>query len=685
MTRRACLAIGVSTIIPPKDQAMRFGYLDGAVFAARAVGEWALRSGFRADNVRIVDDEHTAGKENPVTRERVQQAVDELFPPGAEVVEQLILAFCGHGLTDANVGAISWLFSDSVRMKYRVVADAFYAELLLHGLQRITLITDACREAPKSLDLMRLDPVRGIAVDGTQVESPKFDRLAACQDGQLGYMVSDPMSAAPGKCVFSGVIADVLWGTEPSAIDNGVITTATFGACVRSRTTERAKEYRLKLNPQCLVDPEPAVLYDTNKPPQGPRNAQPWPPTGAAATTGAADATVANRGDADRNLERVHTDPSFRTEVLGAEFGLNRHDLPLSGQPLAIPAESKDLLFELVTLRTSASSTPPVRSRGKRAARVALQRSAAETKVKALVQRLETDAVADVRKHAATEIRRSLVQIKPSAGPDGSNLIVWGDRVRLWSLGPVEQRRQTRARVGFRVESDPLGTPILVELADGSFTPVVPYEGLYVIIKQSTAGEVIQAFGQRDARDVFRSALKAISDFAAGLLGADRIDELASQLRFEKHTDPVLGAICAYLYRTLADFDSIRRMAYFYIESNQPVPFDIALLGGMKVSRDLDRSLWLHVPAVKSRNPSKRAPLLPEYVIQATPAAQGRIGGRCPWLGLGWDYVTLPRPEWSALVDGVAKYAPEIRRSGFTLLPKTVGLELARLWQLRPY
>jgi hypothetical protein len=664
---------------------MRFGYLDGAVFAARAVGEWALRSGFGVHNVRIVDDEHVAGKENPVTRERVQQAVEELFPPGAEVVEQLILAFCGHGLTDANVGAISWLFSDSLRMKYRVVADAFYAELLLHGLQRITLITDACREAPKSLDLMRLDPVRGIAVDGTQVETPKFDRLAACQDGQLGYMVSDPMSAAPGKCVFSGVIADVLWGTEPSAIEHGVITTATFGACVRSRTIQRAKEYRLNLAPQCLVDPEPAVLYDTNKPPQGPPNLQPWPPTGAAVTAGAADASIANAGDADRNLERVHTDPSFRTELLGSDFGLNRHDLPLSGEPLAIPAESKDLLLELVTVRASASSTPLVRGRGKRTAQVALQRSAAETKAKALVQRLETDAVADVRKHAATGIRRSLVQIKPSAGPDGSNLIVWGDRVRLWSLAPVERRRQTRARVGFRVESDPLGMPILVELADGSFTPVVPYEGLYVIIKQSTAGEVIQAFGHRDARDVFRSALKAISDFAAGLLGAERIEELASQLRLEKHTDPALGAICAYLYRTLADFDSIRRMAYFYIRQGQPVPFDIALLGAMNVSKYSDGTLRLQVPAVKSRNPSTDGRPLPEYVTQSTPAMEGRIGGRCPWLGLGWDYVNLPRPEWAPLVEGLADYAPEIRRRGFTLLPNTVGVKLARLWQLQKH
>ena len=113
MARRACLAIGVATVLPEKDQEMRFAYLDGAVIAARAIGEWALGSSFGAANVRVVDDGRVDGKPPvPVTRERVQQAVDQLFPEGADVVEQLILAFCGHGLTDANVGSVSWLFSD---------------------------------------------------------------------------------------------------------------------------------------------------------------------------------------------------------------------------------------------------------------------------------------------------------------------------------------------------------------------------------------------------------------------------------------------------------------------------------------------------------------------------------------------------------------------------------------------
>jgi hypothetical protein len=204
-----------------------------------------------------------------------------------------------------------------------------------------------------------------------------------------------------------------------------------------------------------------------------------------------------------------------------------------------------------------------------------------------------------------------------------------------------------------------------------------------VVVTQSKAG-VLQAYGERHSRAAFEDALKAIADFAAGRIGADRIDELAGRLRYGKHTDPVLGVICAYLYRAIADFDSIRRMAFFYVEYGQPVPFDIALLGGMKVTRTAKGALRLHVPGVKARERRRGGPDLPRYVMMATPAKQAWIGGRCPWLGLGWDYVSLPRPEWAVLVDGLADHAKEIRRSGFTVLPNKIGLALAKSWKLRP-
>ncbi|OLF54729.1 hypothetical protein [Pseudomonas chlororaphis] len=667
MTRRTCLAIGVSTLTPLPNQTLRFAYLDGAVLAARAIGNWALSSGFGADNVKTVDDGSIDGADNPVTRQRVQQAVDELFPPGAEVAEQLILAFCGHGLTDANIGSISWLFSDSLRQKYRVLADSFYTELLLHGIQRITLISDACREIPKSIDLARLDPVRGILVEGAQVENPRFDRLAACQDGQLGYMVSEPMSSAPGKCVFSGVIADALWGIEPSAISNGLITTASLGVCVRARTTERAKEYRLKLNPQCLVDPESALLYNTATPLPGPSGLQPWPPSGDGTSMGPGPDPEPGGppGSAEESIERLHSDPAFRQRMLGNHFGLKQHDLKLAtGQVAIIPDASKDVLQDLVVLRHQGPRSP-----GK------------TQKVKALVQRLEADTAADMRQSAAAEIRREMELI---GGRGEANLLVYGNPAQLLSHAPIEHLDSTFVFEMYRAHSDPLGMPVLVELADGTFTPVVPYSGLYTVVMPSSLGDLFQAYGVPEAPDSYLSMLDAIGDFAAGRLQPENIDRLAADLRHEKHADPMRGVICAYLYRAVADYDSIRRLAYFYAAQGQPVPFDIALLGAMRVTLEADGTPRLQVPAVKARAPRPKAAKAADYVRRETPAIQAWIGGRCPWLGQGWDYVNDPRPEWAPLVAGLGAHARAIRRSGSTVLSGKVARKLAKAWKLHP-
>jgi hypothetical protein len=265
-----------------------------------------------------------------------------------------------------------------------------------------------------------------------------------------------------------------------------------------------------------------------------------------------------------------------------------------------------------------------------------------------------------------------------------ANLIVWGDQVNILPANRVRQSVLNAPFNEFHVDSDANGTPVLVELSDGQFTPVVPYDGLYTVVTSSTGGNVFQAYGVQGSPDRYKVALQAIDDFVAGRLQVDSLDRLAADLRHEKHADPMLGVICAYLYRAVADYDNIRRMAYFYVIQGQAVPYDIALLGAMQVSRNEQGNLRLSVPAVKARESRQNAPSLPDYAIQATPAVQACIGGRCPWLGLGWDYVNDPRPEWAVLVEGLAEHAANVRRSGSTTLPKDSAQQLAKDWGLLP-
>jgi hypothetical protein len=372
-------------------------------------------------------------------------------------------------------------------------------------------------------------------------------------------------------------------------------------------------------------------------------------------------------GTPEANIVAVNDDRVFRDRILGAGFNMARHGIAASFETLKGPLSSKDLVQDLVLLRDVPESAPDENARAGR--------------IDTVVTQLEAEVAAGARRRSAGAIQRSLKQLKPVSEPDGPNLVVSGGRVRIWSTRPVERGRATRSRSAYRVPSDPHGAPVLVEFGDGMFMPVVPYAGLYSVVKRS-GGEAYQAYGRRDGRQAFEQALTAIADFAAGRLSPEHVDRFAAQLREGKHADPVLGVICAYLYRALADYDSIRRMAYFYTQHDQPIPFDVVLLGDLKVRPGPSRHLMANVPEVRARKGNGRDGDLPEFVTQRTQAAEGAVGGRCPWAAVGWDYVGLAGRQSAALVEGIAELAATVPRTAFTLLPAETGQRLARAWGL---
>ena len=605
MPRRVCLAIGVSSVTPRGGGAMGFGYLDGAVVAAEQIGQWALHCGFGKDNVQIVTDRSLSdGTRQPVTSERVQAAVEALFPAGAAEADHFVLSFCGHGLTDAQVGSTFWLFSDADEKRYKVSVEGFLAELLTFGIRRVSLISDACRAPPLGLDVLRFESRRAILGRSTVVTSPMFDRLAACQDGQKAYMVGEQNSAIPGKCILSGVVLDVLWGQEPAAFRGDEIDTSSFGAFTRRRATERATDYKLQLNPQCTVDPEPATLVvrDVVLAPPAP-DLQPWPPPTQATIMG-----------------------SVLTRFRGA-------------------------------IAATVGSTS--------------------------FKRLHVDEAA--RRNAGMVVESQLAAFTPPEPGDAATLIVTGGRVRrLWSNRPVDVLRVGRdqCRFGFKWAPADEGALVLVEFNDGSCAPVHVYPGLYVVVARNRNGLGAVAYGGRET-EIFEQSVASITELAAGTLTAADVDETAVRLRFRKHANPILGAIAAYLYRAVSDFDSIRRMAYFYVAEQQAVPFDIALLGEMTVERRANGKLVVNVPAVNQRPLPERRNPLPDFVVRATPSVSGTLAGRCPWLTIGWDY---PPGERLGAAGDVFEFARDVSRlSNFTLLPGAVGQKLAKLWELRPY
>jgi hypothetical protein len=281
-------------------------------------------------------------------------------------------------------------------------------------------------------------------------------------------------------------------------------------------------------------------------------------------------------------------------------------------------------------------------------------------------------------------LRTSLRNLRVPLETDRINLIVSGGSVRnIWSDKPVSKGRTVRSEERFRIKKQPAyrGGQVVVEFDDGAFVPVYIYPQLVAVVARSARGIAAIAYAARDY-EVLAQSTMAIIELTLGTLNSTKIESLAERIRSGKHANPVLGAIAAYLYRQISDFDNLRRMAYYYVRRGQPIPFDIALLAEMDIYAE-GGDYFAKVPAVPRRKgeAARRNPL-PKYVTRETPAVTGPLAGRCPWLTLGWDY-----PPGELFRDKVYQdyqaHAGLFRPSNFTCLVGKVGERLARAWKLR--
>jgi hypothetical protein len=183
---------------------------------------------------------------------------------------------------------------------------------------------------------------------------------------------------------------------------------------------------------------------------------------------------------------------------------------------------------------------------------------------------------------------------------------------------------------------------------------------------------------------VTRATEDAIGRLERGAILAEEATDLAVELRHGKHADPVRGVISAYLYDSIGDVESIRRMAYYYIQHGQAIPYDIALLAQLKGERRNDTLLWATVPAVPSRQPRTEQESRVGWTYSATREATGVVGGFWPWLRQGWALLDEPAADGSTLVlPGLIEVAAELTSARFTTLVHDGGRRLASVFNLR--
>lgn len=131
-------------------------------------------------------------------------------------------------------------------------------------------------------------------------------------------------------------------------------------------------------------------------------------------------------------------------------------------------------------------------------------------------------------------------------------------------------------------------------------------------------------------------AAEALKGLSRGFLRPVDAPKIADQLRYRKHLDPMLGIVAAYLYSEGGDIANIRRMAYYYCQHDQAIPFDIAILGDLPI-RLGQAGYETVVPAVPltENNAGERPP----FTSEATQEVYGEIAGLTPILRVGWPHL----------------------------------------------
>jgi len=193
--------------------------------------------------------------------------------------------------------------------------------------------------------------------------------------------------------------------------------------------------------------------------------------------------------------------------------------------------------------------------------------------------------------------------------------------------------------------------PVCIEFANGLFfaTTALPnFIGSILYDDRGVSALVYREIYSPPASA--KSTEQAIAALESGALRADVAMDFAVDLRHLKHVDPVLGVISAYLYDSIGDVENIRRMAYYYIQHGQPIPYDIALLAQLEAERR-DGLLWVQVPAVAKRKPRTKAENQHRWTYDATPKKSGVVGGLWPWMRQGWTFLDDPLDDRSSLIS----------------------------------
>lgn len=230
----------------------------------------------------------------------------------------------------------------------------------------------------------------------------------------------------------------------------------------------------------------------------------------------------------------------------------------------------------------------------------------------------------------------------------------------------------------------------LVRTPNGGWTQVSIFGGLLAFLSfTASAGAALSytsfdaiAFQDDTQKTVLEDFQAVLAPLLAGTLRSAAVVDVADRTRHGKHQNPVLGVIAAYLYDTIGDYDNIRRMAAYYVDENQPIPFDIALLGAERLHWQPSGPVLADFAEVQEQSGQSQERRRPRYARVATPRLEGvPIAGFIPWMRQGWAVLDV-RPELE-MPGLIREFGRDIGDSSFTILSEVAGEHLLKLLEHR--
>lgn len=546
--------------------------LDGVLAGVSEMIDWAEEHGYECIEP-ITDDPANPEDKRLVTVARIAG----LLP--AKVLlnrPRIVVYFCGHGLHAPQDQ--HWVLSAGPDQR-RISAVGFRDALESYAPGQVAIFSDACRTAW----------VANVTADNVvdnypgETDGSQKDTFFSTRDGAASFAMPES-NGNPAYCVFTRALLQALGADEPSdafvdqqyrdaRTPRDVISSQSLADYLDDAVALGAQEVGKKQTPRC----SPGFRYPS-------------------------DIYVEFLdGDGRKSISRGHggDDPGIIPDF---ELGPMSHEL-------------------------AASRVERTKAR-------------------------EQESSSEWRGPLMEALGREAVQIGNSRQVTGDLLFVdapsvSGQAVEVisqWDL--VGRAVATAGRQTFEVRQPGASCSAIIR-AGSLFTPIAMFADLWgaaVVRVPADAPELAPSapegvdllswgpYGQNNP-DV-RSAVEALKGLTLGILRSEDIPRLATRLRWDKHLNPMLGIVAAYLYNEVGDIAGIRRMASYYKAHYQDLPFDIALLARAKLEAR-DGYFHAHIPGVEEA--PARDDGAPNFTWEKTLPTDQRVAGVTPMLRAGWQ------------------------------------------------